>query len=114
VYGFEFEIRGQTTSKKAAYAYIIHAKMMYAQDDLEGEEAKKLFSWNPTVGTANYAGAVKEYDYVLELDWNGRIIGGEWLEGSKKDHPDLFWMPTEKITFTPEFSILNQIYKASF
>ena len=33
------------------------------------------------------------YDYVLELDRHGAIIGGEWAQDSKKNHPDFLWLP---------------------
>lgn len=33
------------------------------------------------------------YDYVLELDADGRIIGGEWLGASRTNHPDFLWLP---------------------
>lgn len=33
------------------------------------------------------------YDYILELDGNGKIIGGEWIGTSKKQHPDFVWLP---------------------
>lgn len=36
------------------------------------------------------------YEYVLELDGDGKIIGGEWVGASKKNHPDFLWMPTIK------------------
>ncbi len=35
----------------------------------------------------------KSYQYILELDDSGRIIGGEWVSGSKTDHPDFVWLP---------------------
>lgn len=31
------------------------------------------------------------YDYVLEIDGAGQIIGGEWLGTSKDFHPDFLW-----------------------
>jgi hypothetical protein len=34
------------------------------------------------------------YEYVLELDANGRIVGGEWVGESKQAHPDFLWLPT--------------------
>ena len=34
------------------------------------------------------------YEYILELDANGRIIGGEWVGESKQAHPDFLWLPT--------------------
>jgi len=33
------------------------------------------------------------YDYILELDANGKIIGGEWIGASKRKHPDFVWLP---------------------
>jgi hypothetical protein len=34
-----------------------------------------------------------KYDYILELDGEGKIIGGEWLGDSKRAHPDFVWLP---------------------
>ena len=34
------------------------------------------------------------YEYILELDEDGKIIGGEWVGSSKKNHPDFLWLPT--------------------
>lgn len=111
VVGFEFEIRGSTRVSGAAQAYIVHAKLKYAEDDPEAPEYHKVFNWNPVVGTENYMTAVQELDYILELDYAGRIIGGEWIGSSRKQHPDLFWMPTKKIEWTPDFKLLYDLYK---
>lgn len=35
------------------------------------------------------------YEYVLELDARGTIIGGEWVGSSKRNHPDFLWLPVE-------------------
>ena len=34
-----------------------------------------------------------EYDYILEIDAAGKVIGGEWLGESKRKHPDFVWLP---------------------
>ncbi|KAF4045287.1 Transglutaminase elicitor [Phytophthora infestans] len=36
------------------------------------------------------------YEYLLELDADYAVIGGEWVERSKTDHPDFLWFPTAK------------------
>ncbi|MBA3546937.1 MAG: hypothetical protein H0T76_10680 [Nannocystis sp.] len=36
------------------------------------------------------------YDYVLELDAAGKVIGGEWISGSRINHPDFLWKPLQK------------------
>ena len=33
------------------------------------------------------------YEYVLELDGQGRVTGGEWVGDSKEVHPDFLWLP---------------------
>lgn len=33
------------------------------------------------------------YDYILEVDSAGKIIGGEWIGASKRQHPDFVWLP---------------------
>lgn len=34
------------------------------------------------------------YEYILELNASGAIIGGEWVGESKQSHPDFIWLPT--------------------
>uniref|UniRef100_M4BQC2 Transglutaminase elicitor n=1 Tax=Hyaloperonospora arabidopsidis (strain Emoy2) TaxID=559515 RepID=M4BQC2_HYAAE len=36
------------------------------------------------------------YTYILELDNNGVIIGGEWVYDSDSNHPDFIWFPKSK------------------
>ncbi|KAL7999086.1 putative transglutaminase elicitor [Plasmopara halstedii] len=38
----------------------------------------------------------RDYEYLLELDANYAVIGGEWVGSSKTDHPDFLWFPTAK------------------
>jgi hypothetical protein len=33
------------------------------------------------------------YDYILEVDAAGKIVGGEWIGSSKRQHPDFVWLP---------------------
>jgi hypothetical protein len=33
------------------------------------------------------------YEYILELDAAGNIIGGEWVGSSRMAHPDFVWLP---------------------
>uniref|UniRef100_H3H1Q5 Elicitor-like transglutaminase n=1 Tax=Phytophthora ramorum TaxID=164328 RepID=H3H1Q5_PHYRM len=66
---------------------------------------KTTFSWisesykdGPLVSTGqiNSFTVSKDYEYLLELDANNVIIGGEWVGQSKQDHPDFLWFPTSK------------------
>ncbi len=40
------------------------------------------------------------YDYILELDAAGKIIGGEWIGASKRQHPDFVWLPIRSTSTT--------------
>ncbi|KAE9337700.1 hypothetical protein PF008_g12411 [Phytophthora fragariae] len=68
---------------------------------------KTSFSWifesyidGPLVSTGRIDSYTtsKDYEYLLELDINYNIIGGEWVGNSKEDHPDFLWFPTGRPT----------------
>jgi hypothetical protein len=57
------------------------------------------------------------YHYILEIDEDDRIIGGEWLGSSKTAHPDFLWLPVRsgrqsaaggKIKYSEVIGLLNQ------
>lgn len=37
-----------------------------------------------------------EYTYILELDDDDNILGGEWVDRSQENHPDFIWFPVGK------------------
>ncbi len=39
----------------------------------------------------DYQERTDPYEYVLELNAKGEIIGGEWVGSSKEEHPDFLW-----------------------
>jgi hypothetical protein len=54
--------------------------------DVEGNLASTIDKYTHT----------DRYQYILEIDADGKIIGGEWVGDSKKSHPDFLWLPTVK------------------
>ena len=40
------------------------------------------------------------YEYVLELDAAGKIIGGEWVGEARYTHPDFLWLPIKSSVAT--------------
>ncbi len=34
------------------------------------------------------------YEYILEVDSSGKIVGGVWINDSINTHPDFLWLPT--------------------
>ena len=55
-------------------------------------EARADADGNLSAHIDNYTGR-DVYDYVLELDAAGKIVGGEWVGSSKRNHPDFMWIP---------------------
>lgn len=70
---------------KAASFYQLTTTVYYraSRNDLTG------------AGTIPEALNEKTYSYILELDRQGQVIGGEWIGASRLDHPDFVWMPFE-------------------
>jgi hypothetical protein len=54
------------------------------------------------------------FRYSLELDGQGRIIGGEWIS---EDHPDFLWEVTQAPAATPgamiDYGVVSQLLRAS-
>ncbi|KAJ0390527.1 hypothetical protein ATCC90586_010567 [Pythium insidiosum] len=44
-----------------------------------------------STGRVEYFTTKRDYEYVLELDAAGNIIGGEWVGNSKQNHFDFMW-----------------------
>jgi len=45
------------------------------------------------------------YHYILELDGEGNILGGEWVGGSHGTHPDFIWLPVRARYGNPHIDI---------
>jgi hypothetical protein len=66
-------------------------------------------SWNIIFPNSGHYVASKVYDYRLELDSQGQIVGGEWLSSER---PDFIW--TQKAApMTDGWASLKTIYDAS-
>lgn len=65
----------------------------------------------PVTGTPNQAFRVKTYEYSLELDATGRIVGGTWVSATR---PDFLWMKKRVAKFQSgrmPLSGLDRIYR---
>lgn len=68
-------------------------------------------SKNPVTGTVHQEFRFKEYQYFIELDASGNIIGGEWLTETR---PDFMWLYTRVKEFRNSpapLGGLGKIYK---
>lgn len=50
----------------------------------------------PLTHAINWFAYTDVYNYILELDADGEIIGGEWVGSSRTNHPDFLWIPVKK------------------
>ena len=67
----------------AKFFYKVAASMTYITESDESDEPADQSRYERT----------DRYTYILELDENREIIGGEWTGYSRKKHPDFLWNP---------------------
>lgn len=69
-----------------------------------------FMSMDPVTGTENNTTRSRVYEYYVELDTNGNVIGGEWISNTR---PDFIWSKAGTDRFLNDgygLSGLNQIY----
>ena len=124
VVGYESEIFEESSVTAAEYKSGVAKKvrvvtMMSYGDELEfytpelaAEGVLGFVSKDPVTGTAMQLTSVRKYEYILELDSFGNIVGGSWISETR---PDMLWMKIKDPQFlNGKFPLagLNQIYKA--
>jgi hypothetical protein len=89
-------------------------KMIYGDEVslLDETEEEHFVSMDPLTNTPAQSYNSKAYEYTLELDSAGNIIGGEWISETQ---PDFLWLEKKHDRFTNAAGInmsgLNTIYK---
>lgn len=72
-----------TLNTDAAKLYRVHASVSWVTESHASTTPNE---------TSRYT-RQDHYTYILEVDSNDRIIGGEWFGGSRTRHPDFLWNP---------------------
>lgn len=88
-YGVERRLRMQTK-----FTYGEELKFWTAEAEAAG--SKNFVSKKPVTGTIHQEFRHKNYEYILELDKDGNVIGGEWITQTR---PDFIWMITRDRSF---------------
>jgi len=95
---------------RAARLYKVHTDVDYISEaaaETDGNLGGSIDSYTRT----------DRYDYILEVDSAGKVIGGEWIGTSKRNHPDFVWLPVRagassvaggKITYANVKMLLDQ------
>jgi hypothetical protein len=72
----------------------VKTKMTYGEElkfftpELAATGAKNFVSKLPVTGTPHQEFRSKDYEYILELSADGKIVGGEWITQTR---PDFLW-----------------------
>ena len=72
-----------TPNPDATTLYDVHVTLTYITESHASREPADSTQFERT----------DRYTYILELDKDRKIIGGEWYGDSQKDHPDFLWNP---------------------
>ena len=85
VFGYSSKVVGeQAPSQGAAAGTVREIVMQTSVFTTKSENAR----WNASTGPGSIPTGTERYDYRVELDSDGKIIGGEWISW---DRPDFAW-----------------------
>ena len=106
VYGFKSTVvRTQAPSlgsdANTVSEVVVHTRLKYTSEIDP--------TWTALKNTRGEANGTMDYDYRLELDSEGMIVGGAWL---KFDRPDFLWVQ-DKPTFEGYYRAIKTIYDHS-
>lgn len=113
----EVAVTAQEAKRGVKSKLLIKTKMIYGEElafytpELEAEGDLAFVSKEPVTNTIHQAFKFKNYEYIIELDVNGKIIGGTWITETR---PDMLWTKRRDAKFlNGKFPLagLNQIYK---
>ncbi len=100
VYAYDLEILGSITPDTGSRGVRIKGEVTYT-DELSAPEV------NPVLGTPKQKVSKMFVYYALDLDQEGRIIGGRYLR--KSSRPDSAWFPYGNFEFTGYYSGLSKL-----
>lgn len=63
--------------------------------------------FEPVLNTEAAEYAQNTYEYYLDLDESGQVIGGDWISDAR---PDFVWTQ-KKASFTKDWALLNEVYR---
>lgn len=91
--------------------FVYGEELKFWTPELEASGARNFVSKLPVTGTVHQEFRFKNYEYIVELDMNGNVIGGEWLTETR---PDFLWMIQRDRRFNNSpvpLAGLNTIYR---
>jgi hypothetical protein len=96
---------------KVAMKFTYGEELKFWTPEFEAQGLKNFVSKLPVTGTEHQEFRSKNYEYILELDFNGNVIGGDWLTETR---PDFLWTIQRDRRFNNSpvpLAGLNMIYR---
>lgn len=81
-------------------------RRVHVKTDMTFVQEIKANSWFPTNGTPDHINGVRNYEYTVDLDVSGKIIGGKWIS---KVRPDFIWSMDKVKVFNGRFARLSEL-----
>jgi hypothetical protein len=107
VYGYRSREVGRRPPQPGAALQTAVEILVETEIDFLGEIESP--NWNPLVDSRSAAGETAVYQYAVEVDALGRIVGGSWLT---EERPDFLWVQ-EKPDFRGYYGSIESIYESS-
>lgn len=67
-------------------------------------------SWEPVLGTSKQQTRTRTYEYYLDLNSQGRVIGGDWISSQR---PDFLWLE-RRANFSASWSRMAELLNDNF
>lgn len=107
----EHRMQGIERRIRVATSFTYGEELKFWTRELEAEGHRNFVSKQPVTGTVHQKYLSKNYEYILELDGAGKIVGGEWISATR---PDFMWIYDRSAKFNNKvmpMSGLNAIYR---
>jgi hypothetical protein len=80
-------------------------KVLYVKTTLTYTD-EAASTWETVIGTKGQKVKTKDFEYDLDIDGNGKIIGGEWQSRAR---PDFIWTTEKALIWVGQFDRLNEL-----
>ncbi len=107
----DHRMQGVERRIRIATNFVYGEELQFYTPELASQGKDNFVSKQPVTGTTHQEFRSKNYEYILELDGSGKIIGGEWITETR---PDFMWIYERAAKFNNKvmpLSGLNAIYR---
>lgn len=99
------DANGRLGAMGDTYAFNPKAKKLFYVEATTDYITETYPSTEPTTPNIGRYTRHDSYQYILELDEQGKVIGGEWVGESREHHPDFLWLPIRALGGNPSIEL---------